>query len=341
MNLPKKKILSELFLCFLLNDAQMISNVAYHKNVLAGLQKYAYDMVLLHDETVTASQLKMFQNLGMRTYLLGDDIKRLYLSGLQKVGGWEMDDIDVETTPLDDEHFSRRNLKRAYLQLKLGATTLTEYDFIVFSDFDAYLSENFEKELDWFQAHTEIKFVSSRTGKSPINAGHWIIEPSLKAAKIWLDDISTGFTYESGWNKVGKVMPSHVSKNGSWHFGGAEMDQGLLYHIYGWEFRAALAWSGHYKLGNDEPCPGIQFLKDENIFTPTHVQGSTVKPWFKNACAVEGMLNSTMLKLNNLAKPLHTAVANTDLASIGLDPTLQAFMNSECTPILKRNAQTC
>ena len=112
---------------------------------------------------------------------------------------------------------------------KVRVFGLIEYKAIIFFDSDFLFHNNCD---DFFES--DLKFLA-RSGKhSPLNAGFFLLKPSLQTlADINDISLSLNFDPDLGWMEYGAITDwRNPRRTMSWRFMGSTTDQGLLYFYF-------------------------------------------------------------------------------------------------------------
>eukprot|EP00466_Bigelowiella_natans_P019920 jgi/Bigna1/129007/aug1.8_g3715 len=337
----------------------LMSNLMWHAEVLAKEMKedYVLDVVVMHDETLNEQILNLIHRLGARTLKLHPSIKRMACHGYLNVSPSRIIENRLthevcEHAPFDGKHFNRFHRMMLVESLKLGAASLTEYDVIVHNDVDIFIesTSDLEEEIDYFVKNPKIMMMARIGAASPLNAGHWLMRPTMKALGLWLEDMRGGFTNKYGWGNAGQVVPQiseiygdHSPKlhPGDWDFTGSQLDQGLLFHVF------AVKLHGYYATGGkamkivqeklDYKGDPIKFVdpkfgdRGPGI---RHYCGHG-KPWDENACSNKLVTCDRKVLLARLMNRLYPIVES-HLLSKKSD-----FMKKFCVSRLKTGFTSC
>eukprot|EP00042_Codosiga_hollandica_P005552 m.15211 g.15211 ORF g.15211 m.15211 type:complete len:762 (+) comp24717_c0_seq1:3-2288(+) len=114
---------------------------------------------------------------------------------------------------------------------KLRVLQLTAYQAVIFFDSDTMFIQN----ADIF-FKTKLDLIASRGKFGPLNAGFFLVKPSIQSA-LDIYDVSSSrdFTGESGWLGFGEIEPWPAVDGfmrSNWTFYGRTVDQGLLFYYY-------------------------------------------------------------------------------------------------------------
>uniref|UniRef100_A0A7S4DZ17 Uncharacterized protein n=1 Tax=Lotharella globosa TaxID=91324 RepID=A0A7S4DZ17_9EUKA len=289
-----------------------LSNFIHHKVNLNQHRRdsnYTFDLVLIHDETVPELAVQQIRKLGARTMEIPVSAKRLACRGFVKKNPtsriyMEMcDDHDFNL-----QRFPQDALRMFLMSMKPIALGMTEYDRVMFTDIDSFLEghHGMVKSLDYTYDNDNVGLLINMDRFSPVNAGNWIAKPSLEVVDIWLNDIKKGFNSELGWGshghidkiwqrdfirnpeahsrlygRDGKNDPVWEDIKGSWNFLGAQMDQGLLFHIFGLKQKNL-----HFMNTMDYTIPNSEGITNATWIRTTGFRhyASHPKPWSRDVC---------------------------------------------------------
>jgi len=326
------------------------ANSMYHtsKFIRAPLEGYDIDFVVMHDQTMPKSAMAAINHFGARTLPIPDIVKRIACLGYIKANPEKKSPKLNEETCMKnpfDNHFKAGDREMFYLQLKLAAMTMDGYDAIVHIDQDLFLSkpDKLKEELDFFFQKPDIGLMARIGRWSPLNAAHWIAEPSKEIASIWISDLANGFTVKNGWMNAGKVVPrvrnGHISPQ-DWDFIGANGDQGLLYHVFSTVLKSYYPQGEVAKdiLRKKSDFEGnTMMLMEDNVedfgIAFNHFTGSS-KPWNAKICRKNWKCDrrAELTKLLEYMGPTMTAFPTSHISP---------FLRDFCLPMIRQNEVEC
>lgn len=326
----------------------VMANLAHHRQFLENedfnRRGYTFDMIAVVDESFSDDMIDAIHSMGVQTLRIDISIKKL----LAKSMHW--------SSPTKFVGIFRAQLFAEVL--KPGALALIEHDAVMHADVDQYITNTtmLADELDFYFDHDDMELIAMMNIDSPMNAGHWVANPSVSAVRAWIQDLAGGFSKKGGWGHAGSVVPTLTKKTkieddgyniapGKWDFLGGNRDQGLFYHIFGLQRNTYYAWGrvaniiGKHGLDeyNVHILEDFPRLDDLGLY---HFTGSDRKPWASNACKVGTLMNTE----ESLCR-YEWASRYVDVIPKVHDELVKVknsdFMHSYCAPILMETKEHC
>mmetsp|Transcript_22046 Transcript_22046/g.41313 ORF Transcript_22046/g.41313 Transcript_22046/m.41313 type:complete len:460 (-) Transcript_22046:411-1790(-) len=293
-----------------------LGNLIHHKNRLrkeARKSDYVIDMVLIHDDTVPQFAVDQIRALGVRTMGIPVMAKRLACRGFVKKNPRTRVYMEMcDKYDFNLQRFPQIALRMFLMSMKPIALGMTGYERVMFADVDAFMDggRGAIDALDYTYNHENVGLLSNMDRFSPVNAGIWVAKPSLEAVDIWLSDIKMGFNSELGWGGYGQIKkiwqkdfvkspdaksriydkygvgndPAWEDIKGSWNFLGAQMDQGLLFHIFALKMKNL-----HFMNTMNYVIPQSEGVTNATgiVSSGFNHYASHPKPWSANVCIKE------------------------------------------------------
>jgi hypothetical protein len=158
---------------------------------------------------------------------------------------------------------------------KFRVLEMVEYDRVYFLDSDVLPLCNIDYHLEASYKGKLQPYVGVQGGIAPINAGNFIVTPRRGLFKQVMDIVhryrttKRSFDFVTGWgHKLAEKDPwvGYTRSGLNWTMGGAQIDQGVLYH---WMKYEMLNWS-HWQRGGEvhtwQEVPSSSLPNVSNVF---------------------------------------------------------------------------